>query len=265
MLLTMQKDNYFSKKKMTHIMIKPYYLILIIVLLVNCTSNSHKELDYKMVKAEFKSLDCEPETDACLMVTIAYPQFDEGDSLALFLANRIIRNSVLDNIGMGDVESTEDLTIEQAIEKLNKSFEDVKKEFSTYGTGWQSNISTRELYRSDSILVLEIGSMTYFGGAHPNHNLRYYNFNRKAGNMMQLSTFVDDLDEFTKKAEAIFKKSYNIKEGTSYDDAGFNFLGDKYILSANYAFLSDSIRLHYNHYEIAPYASGDFEITVGIK
>jgi hypothetical protein len=265
MLLTMQKDNYFSKKKMTHIMIKPYYLILIIVLLANCTSNSHKELDYKMVKAEFKSLDCEPETNACLMVTIAYPRFDTGDSLAIFLANRIVKNSILDNIGMGDVESTDDLGIEEAIESLNKNFEELKRDFNDYATGWQAHINTRELYQSDSILVLEIASMTYFGGAHPNSNIRYFNFNRETGSYLPISAFIRDLEQFTAKAEVVFKKAYNIKEGTSYDDAGFNFLGDKFIISANYAYLGDSIRLHYNKYEISSYVAGEFEIMVALN
>lgn len=250
---------------MTHIMIKPYYLIASIVLLANCTGINNKGLDYTMVNHEYQSGDCEPETDACLMVTIAYPRFDQGDTLAMFLANRIIKNSILDNIGMGDVASTEDPSIELAIEDLSKSFEEVKKDFGDYGTGWQANISAGELYRSDSILVLKIGAMTYFGGAHPNSHLRYFNINRNTGSYLPISYFVTDLKQFTSRAEVEFKRTYNIEEGTSYDDAGFNFLGDNFILSANYAFLGDSIRLHYNHYEISSYAAGDFDITVGLK
>ena len=265
MLLTKQKDKYFSKKKMTHIMFKVYYLFAVFILLANCTQNSNKGFDYTMMKSEFQSANCEPETDACLMVTITYPQFDNGDTLAMFLANRIIKNSILDNIGMGDVEAAEDPSIEQAIEDLNKSFEELKKDFSNYGTGWQVNIGARELFRNDSVLVLTIGTMTYMGGAHPNSNIRYYNFDRNTGRFMPLVTFVDDLEHFTSSAEVEFRKTYNIKDGTSYDDAGFNFLGDNFTLSANYAYLGDSIRLHYNHYEISSYAAGDFEITVAIK
>jgi hypothetical protein len=250
---------------MTQIMIKPYFLIVAIALLANCTGNNNKGLDYTMVTSDFKSADCEPETDACLMVTITYSRFNKGDTLAMILANRIIKNSILDNIGMGDVESTEDPSMELAIEDLNKSFEEVKKDFGDYGTGWQVNIGSQELYRSDSILVLEVGSMTYFGGAHPNRNFRYFNFDRNTGRYLPISFFVTDLKQFTSRAEIEFKKTYNIKDGTSYDDAGFNFLGDNFILSANYAYMGDSIRLHYNHYEISSYAAGDFDITVSIK
>ena len=246
-------------------MIKVYYLFAVFILLANCTQNSNKGLDYTMMKSEFQSANCEPETDACLMVTITYPQFDTGDTLAMFLANRIIKNSILDNIGMGDVESADDLGIEEAIEQLSMRFEEVKKEFGDYGTGWQASIGATELYQSDTILVFSIGSMTYFGGAHPNSNIRYFNFDRYTGRYLPISSFVSDLSQFTAKAEVVFKKTYNIEEGTSYDDAGFNFLGDKFTLSANYAYLGDSIRLHYNHYEISSYAAGDFDITVALK
>ena len=249
-------------------MIKQTFIFSSIIFLLNCTpaaDDSEQKLGYTMVKVDFRSPNCEPETQACLMVDILYPRFDKGDSLAMLLANRIVKNSILDNIGMGDVESTEDPGIEEAIEGLSKSFENLKKDFSDYATGWEAHINTRELYKSDSILVLQIGSMTYMGGAHPNSNIRYFNFNRNTGRYLPISTFVSDLEQFAAKAETIFKKEYNIEEGTSYDDAGFNFLGNRFILSANYAFLGDSIKLHYNHYEISSYAAGDFEITVALK
>ena len=247
---------------------KLFYLLFSLIFLINCTpsdDDSNQNLGYTLVKTDFKSPDCEPETDACLMLNIAYPRFDKGDSLAILLANRIVKNSILDNIGMGDVESADDLGIEEAIEQLRMRFEEVKKEFGDYGTGWQVNIGAEELFRNDSVLVLTIGTMTYMGGAHPNSNIRYYNFDRNTGRFMPLVTFVDDLEHFTSSAEVEFRKTYNIKDGTSYDDAGFNFLGDNFALSANYAYLGDSIRLHYNHYEISSYAAGDFEITVALK
>ena len=249
---------------MTHIMNNAFYLFIATLMLTNCT-NKKAGLEYTFVSSEFTSPDCEPEKEACLMLSINYPQFDKGDSVAMHLANRIVKNSILDNIGMGDVESTVDPSIEMVIEELNLKFEELKKEFNDYGTGWQADISSSELYRTDSILVLAIGSMTYFGGAHPNHGLRYYNFNRYSGRYLPISTFITDLKEFTNKAEVVFKKKYNIGEGTTYDDAGFNFLGDRFAISANYAYLGDSIRLHYNHYEISSYAAGDFEITVALK
>jgi uncharacterized protein DUF3298 len=244
-------------------MIKLVHLLVSLVLLAGCTSKKGGALDYSTVNLQFQSPDCEPENDACLMVSIKFPLFDQGDSLALVLANRIIRNSIIDNIGMGDVESITEPNIDEAVQDLNKSFEDLQNEFGS-ATGWQADISSRELYRTDSVLVIEVAAMTYFGGAHPNSNIRYFNFDRKLGRFLPISFFVDDMKAFTTKAEAAFKKASDINEGASYDDSGFNFLGNRFVLSANYAFLGDSIRLHYNQYEIAPYAAGDFEVTVSL-
>jgi hypothetical protein len=165
---------------------------------------------------------------------------------------------------MGDVEATSDPNLNQAVLDLDKSMAQLIKDFGPPPTGWEANMSTIELYRSDTVLVLEVGSMTYFGGAHPNSNLRYFNFNRKTGGLIPLTNLVGDLSEFTQRAEVVFKDKY-VKNDESYADAGFSFLGGNYTLSANYALVGDSIRLHYNKYEISSYAAGDFDITVSIK
>jgi Protein of unknown function (DUF3298)/Deacetylase PdaC len=250
---------------MTNLMIKIIHFLVVIVLLTGCAKDGTNNLDYTIVKVQFQSTDCQPETDACLMVTMAYPQFNQGDSLAQLLANRIIRNSILDNIGMGDAESTTEPSVNEAIEELSKSFEELIQDVGSYTTGWQADIKADEIYRSDSVLVFEVASMTFFGGAHPNSNVRYFNFDRSTGRYLPITFFVDDLTQFSAKAEAVFRKVYNLKEGSTYEEAGFDFLGNKFTLAANYAFLGDSIRLHYNQYEIAPYAAGDFEVTVSLK
>lgn len=268
MSLILINDKYFSSMKINVQIINNTNLVILASILLGCSQikgNLGQSLNYTMVETEFQTPDCQPETDACLMIKLQYPKFDTGDSLAQFLANRIIKNSMLDNLGMGDVESTEEPSIDQVIEDLNTRFIELKKEFGDYGTGWQADIYTSEIYKSDSVLVLETNTMTYFGGAHPNHGTRYFNFKRTAGNLTPLSDFVNDLDTFTSKAEKVFNEKYEITEDNDYAKAGFDFLGGKFILSANYAFLGDSIRLHYNPYEIAPYSMGDFEITVGLN
>lgn len=244
-----------------------YLTLIIFIIIIGC--NSHKPienelLDFKLEKLVYKTPGCEPERDPCLMVDLTYASFNDGDSVARFLANRIIRNSTLDFIGMGDVEATIEPDLNQAVLDLDKSMAQVIKDFGSLPTGWEAHMSTTELFRADSILVLEVGSMTYFGGAHPNSNLRFFNFNRETGGLIPLTNVVGDLSEFTRRAEVAFKQKY-VKDDQSYADAGFSFLGGNYTLSANYAMVGDSILLHYNKYEIASYAAGDFDIKVSRK
>ena len=85
------------------------------------------------------------------------------------------------------------------------------------------------------------------------------------GNLIPMTSVVNDMQEFSARAETVFREAYNLEEDINYRDAGFDFLGNKFKLPANYAFLGDSIRLHYNPYEIAAYAMGEFEITVAIN
>ena len=235
--------------------------LLGVVSITSCNSIS-ENLDYELRLLEYQSPNCEPERDACLMVDLEYAYFMDGDSAAKSIANMIVRNSTLDFLGMGDVEAKVTPGLETAVKDLDRSFQELKKEFGS-STGWMAEMHTSEVYRNDTILVLEVNSAAYFGGAHGQYFTRYFNFDRRSGKLLPLSSFVDPAI-FINRAEEQFKSKY-VEDGESYLDAGFDFLEGKYVLSANYAFKGDSILLHYNHYEIAPYAAGQFDVSVPVK
>lgn len=235
--------------------------------LIHATSCSNdqgsgKPLDYELIKVEYRTENCEPERDACLMVDLSYAKFIEGDSLAQYLANRIIRNSTLDFLGMGDVEAAVTPPIEEAVKDLDESFLKLKQELGT-SAGWMAELYTSEVYRNDTLLVLKTYSMTYFGGAHGNYNTRYLNFDRRSGRLHPLTDFVE-MNPFKEAAQMAFNEKY-VGEGQTYTEAGFDFFDGKFRLPANYGFKGDSMLLHYNHYEIAPYAAGTFDVAVAIN
>jgi hypothetical protein len=244
-----------------------FSFMLILTFALSCQapeSDLANTLDYELKVIEYQTPDCEPEHDPCFLATITYPQFNNGDSMAVRLANRIIRNSTLDFIGMGDVEAVTDPTLEDAVHDLSGSFQRFRSDFPASSIGWEARIKSQEIARNDTILVFETNAMTYFGGAHPNKNLRYFNFNRHTGSLVPLSAFISDMETFTARAEKTFRSKY-LKADQTFEDAGFSFMGEDFMLPANYAFYQDSIKLHYNHYEIASYASGDFDIMVSIQ
>ena len=79
-----------------------------LIILVGCSQGKRpleEALDYQLIHYKFNSPDCNPAIMPCFEVSLEYPEFKNGDSLAVFLANRIIKNSTLDFLGMGDVES----------------------------------------------------------------------------------------------------------------------------------------------------------------
>lgn len=233
-----------------------------VLLFSSCGGVKNKRLEYNFLTIDHQSVGCEPERDACFIARLDYPNFHTGDSMAVFLANRIIRNSTLDYLGLGNAEDVDVLSLDKAVLRLEESFQKVKTE-QGMATGWQAEMDTKELYRDDTVLVLETRMMTYVGGAHPTTNTRYFNFDRRSGRLIPLNSFVN-LKTFTTMAGQTFKDKY-LQPGQQYSDANFSFIGSKYQLPANYAFLGDSIRLHYNRYEIAPYAAGEFEVTVPVK
>lgn len=238
-------------------------ILLIILLNFSCerTDNASPALEYEFRSIDYQSPNCEPEHDPCLMVKMAYPFFMIGDSAARAQANMIIRNSTLDFIGMGDVEAKTSPEIEEAVIALDSSFQRLKIEFGS-PAGWMAELHTSEVYRNDSLVVLEVTSANYFGGAHGQYNTRYFNFDRRSGKLVKLEDFVE-LTSFTQTAEKYFSDKF-VEEGETYVDAGFDFYEGKFRLAANFAFKGDSILLHYNHYEIASYAAGQFDVAVPI-
>ena len=232
------------------------------VVFISCSTPQQQDthrLDYELRNINYQSGNCEPERDACLMVKMEYPHFVSGDSTARSKANMIIRNSTLDFLGMGDVEAKTTPELEVAVVNLDSSFQRLKREFGS-PAGWMAELHTSELYRNDSLIILEVNTASYFGGAHGQYNTRYFNFDRSNGQMMMLADFVE-IASFTVTAEQFFKEKY-VKDGESYAEAGFSFYDGKFKLAANFSFKGDSILLHYNHYEIASYADGQFDVAV---
>ena len=237
--------------------------IIAIMLITGCGVKSEVDLlDYEIKTVNYQTPNCQPERDACLMVELNYPYFAEGDSLARYLANRIIRNSTLDFMGMGDIEAAVTPELNVAVIELDSTLQRIKREVGT-ATGWQAKLNTKEIYRNDSVLVLSTESMAYFGGAHGQNNTRYFNFDRRSGRLFPLAEFID-IEKISLSGETFFRNKY-VKDEQSYREAGFNFFGEKFMLPANFAYKGDSIILHYNQYEIAPYAAGHFNVAVPLN
>lgn len=240
---------------------KPYYLLVTFCL--GCVSG-RGGLDYRISHTEYNNQDCQQEKEACFVANINYPEFEGLDSLKLIFPKRIVGNSIIDALGMGDSESTELPDIEKALNYVAGSLEKAKDSF-TYGSGWIVDVQTIPVYKNDTILVFALEIMTYFGGVHPNTNRVYYNLNRQTGKRLHYNWFSDQ--GFEEKAEAIFRRINHLNPDDIINDlrVGYSFPNNKFQLPANYGFKGDSVVLYYNRYEIAPYAKGPTEYVIPIN
>ncbi len=240
------------------------FLVLCLGIVWSCDHSNNNNLRYTVRNYQYDESGCNPGIQPCLLVNISYPVFSSLDSLANQI-NFFIGNGILDIIGLGDVESNTSLNLDKSISQLQKSFNRLKNDFKDYGTGWTVSIATIPIFSNDTLEVFAIESMTFFGGAHPNTNRRYYNINTATGKILKYNDLGINLDELKSRAEESFRRQNNLSEEESFNENGYLFPKNEFILSANFGIRGDSIILFYNRYEIAPYSNGPTELIMKWK
>jgi hypothetical protein len=120
------------------------------------------------------------------------------------------------------------------------------------------------LNNSENILSTRETVSTYEGGAHPNTNFSFNNFDLHSGKEIKLSdVFKGNYESVLNKiAEKKFRKLYKIPENGNLEKAGFYFHNGVFKLNDNYSFSRYAVTFQFNPYEVAAYALGAPEITI---
>jgi hypothetical protein len=114
------------------------------------------------------------------------------------------------------------------------------------------------------VFCLSFSDYSYTGGAHPNSNLTYLNFEVSTGKTLALSDLMKP--GFEKQLTAIAEKDFRKRKGlapqASLAEAGYDFDDDQFKLNDNFAVTKDGLVFYYNPYEIAAYAGGPTELVI---
>ena len=104
---------------------------------------------------------------------------------------------------------------------------------------------------------------SYTGGDHPNSHRRYRMFRYGSGQLLTLDDLLqpDARPELDRQAENAFRAHYRLPP-TGPLGADFRFDGDRFRLPKNLVLEAAGLRLYYNLYEIAPYATGPTELLL---
>ncbi|MBN1633391.1 MAG: DUF3298 domain-containing protein [Ignavibacteria bacterium] len=252
---------------------KLFYPILIIAVtfsIFSCKpdtdkSGSNISESTSELKFEEKTLlktyrNCDPQNENCTYIQIKYSLISQGQH------QEIINSTITDNIiSVGDPgkKSAEKLTIEEVADKFINEYENFLNNNKDYDLGWMTEIQGKPEFSNTKIICYSISNVYFLGGAHPNSNLTYLNFERKNGKLI----YIPDIfspgfeDKLNAAINSEFRKSKNLTpEDNLIDKAGL--FHNEISYNNNFAVLREGIRFYYNPYEIAPYAAGTFEVTV---
>lgn len=130
--------------------------------------------------------------------------------------------------------------------------------------------TTLEAGRDSNVWNYTAVNFQYTGGAHPNTYAKYLNFDAKTGKKLTADEVFAKNGEakicsliLQKLIEDVNKKmeTDTITSVERLQSVGILLDTDIYI-PENFLLGKDGVTFYYNHYEIAPYAAGDFSLTV---
>ncbi|WP_316765657.1 DUF3298 and DUF4163 domain-containing protein [Pedobacter frigiditerrae] len=128
---------------------------------------------------------------------------------------------------------------------------------------WFLNIDVHVIHQTANYIALEYIHSDYSGGAHPNTNFSFINFNPKTNQPLTLDSLIDkgNKAKLTSVAEGIFRKDEKLSSTEPL--AGKYFFSDgKFTLPDNFYVSNKGLVFFYNPYEIKAYAFGTTEITI---
>ncbi len=136
-----------------------------------------------------------------------------------------------------------------------------------YHPVWENSFFTDVIYNSDNILSLEDVEFRFEGGAHPLTFFIYSNYDLKKGRIISLDDLLNagyktGLDKI---GEKIFRETYNIKPGESFEQAGYFINKNEFHLNNNFCITRTGLRFRFGQYEIGPYALGAPSVFIPYK
>lgn len=196
----------------------------------------------------------------CVTVTLAWPTVD-ADHAALKQSVDTWSNFYMASILAAEpIEgTTTTLTVETATQQFIGMHADFVKEAGESVMGvWTAEVDGDVLLNNGKHLTLNLGGYVYAGGAHGSPTAAIATFDVATGKQLTWDDLVTDQAAVKALAEKKIRveRADVFQEGFNFDDI-FNFT-----LPVAYGLVTDGIELHYQHYEIMPYALGASTFTL---
>lgn len=228
-----------------------------------CSSGNSEEtkIKFRMVKFEKKIGECDSTASGCAAIILEYPEISRAFSSAVkdSISSHILKIFLSAYSGDTTVKSLNELA-----ESFGSNFINYKSEYSGAEQSWEIQGTVSVIYNNHSIISLQTDLYSYTGGAHPNSQTYYSNFNSKDGRRIFLSDILikNFEDKLNAAAEKIFRENNKLEPNQNLEEAGYWFTGGKFYLNENFGIKTDGLAFYFNSYEIAPYSMGPTEILI---
>ena len=248
---------------------KNYFLTLVsvssILIFISCggkkTSNENN-LSYNIEKYEMQSEGCDTlREDNCAKIKIEFPQITSFENVKVKdIINKSIKSFFSSNEEIGNLK----VDINSEMKSFITDYNNFISEFPDVFQSWFIERTGEVKLNKGNIFSIDYMEYSYTGGAHPNTNVMFKNFNLTNGEEITLDEIiqVDKQEELTNIAETEFRKLKELTPEADLGQAGFWFENNDYYLSDNFLISDSSLVFYYNNYEITAYAFGPTELII---
>lgn len=231
----------------------------LIVTVISCheknSPESAKEILPSIVVKEIinSSQNCNPDSASCCYSKMEYPEFTDSTKSKL---NDLI-NQKIEAIASEYVsEDALGGTLEHIAQLFIYDYESFIVDFPEYNFGWYLIVKAEIIYETDRIISLSIYHEAFTGGAHPNSGTSYFVIDVSTNKELATTDIISDMVQFKKLLEEEFRKVKSMNDNQSFADVGFYLNEDDFLINNNIGITPESVIVHFNPYEIAPYSEG---------
>ncbi|WP_373059626.1 DUF3298 domain-containing protein [Zunongwangia sp. H14] len=232
---------------------KKYLLILLLALIFAGCEQEEKPLHFTNYSIEKSSDNCNPEEGDCAFISISYPVAENENKVASKI-NEEIRSHIIEIVDYQEEEKL--VSVEELAINFIENYKTNARDFSAYELPWEATIFAEFTRRDAALISIRFNSRMFTGGAHGYSSISYLNFNPETGDLYSYNELFTP--EFKRFFEEKFRKDQGIGEEDSINSTGLFFEDDTFVLPENIGFTEEGLVLHYNAYEIASYAEGEF-------
>ncbi|MEX1212672.1 MAG: DUF3298 domain-containing protein [Balneolaceae bacterium] len=241
--------------------------------MVSCNSDENPELNpipesrtpdlvVETFTPRFTSPDCMLDEEPCVELFFHYPVFHDlgewTDSLTHWTETQLVDHP------------TRQLhrEIEGLAYEWFDDWEQFHDEIDDYRVPWRLERAVEVVYENDELVTLHSSEFSFAGGAHPNQYDYFQSFTKESGRRIGLKDLTPDRTSWKRLvdlAEEHFRYTFELLEEDDLDQAGFFFDDGRFHLTENIAFTPYGLLIHFNSYEVAPYAIGPISIELSYE
>ena len=127
---------------------------------------------------------------------------------------------------------------------------------------WFIEVEVEPLFSSSEVATLDLSISAFTGGAHPNAQRQLVSFAVPTGQLLGADDLTTDTEALTAAVERRFREQRGLGPDDDLEAAGFWLPDGRFSLPDNLGLTADGLLVHWNAYEIAPYAMGPTTVEV---